>query len=102
MTRPKAKSKKLRGLHASLFLLSLFLFSQFLFSAFPATTYYVSPSGSQINTGLSPDSPWTVAHALTQVSGTNTLVFMDGQYASIRLATSTFSGMTFIAQRSEE
>jgi hypothetical protein len=61
-------------------------------------TYYVSPSGSDSNSGLSPSTAWqTIAHvnAQTYVAGTHVL-FQGGQTfaGAVALGTANYSGVT--------
>ncbi|MDI4649821.1 PKD domain-containing protein [Cohnella hashimotonis] len=44
------------------------------------TTYYVSPTGSAANTGLTTGSPWTLTKAAATVTAGDTVLFMDGVY----------------------
>ena len=46
-----------------------------------AATYYISPQGSDYNTGKSTNSPWeTFAHADSKLNPGDTLLIMDGTY----------------------
>jgi hypothetical protein len=46
-------------------------------------TYYMSPSGSDANSGVSTSSPWkTFAYAIPRLNAGDTLVLMDGTYAT--------------------
>ncbi|MBL9168129.1 MAG: right-handed parallel beta-helix repeat-containing protein [Verrucomicrobiales bacterium] len=47
------------------------------------TNYYVSPSGSAGNNGLSPSSPWSLSHAMAQVGVSNTINLLPGTYPTI-------------------
>jgi hypothetical protein len=48
-----------------------------------ATTYYISPDGSDSNPGTSQDAPWlTFPHAWTVLGPGSTLVLLDGTYTS--------------------
>ena len=42
--------------------------------------YYVATNGSSSNGGLSPDSPWSLAHALTKLGPGITLTLLPGVY----------------------
>lgn len=44
------------------------------------TTYYVSPTGSATNTGLTTGSPWTLTKAAATVTAGDTVLFMNGNY----------------------
>jgi hypothetical protein len=66
-------------------LLSIFLLAPGL--AFSATTYYVSPSGSSGNSGLSTGAPWPIGYATTHVSSGDTILAMDGSYSSFTINT---------------
>lgn len=46
-----------------------------------ATDYYVSPTGSDANTGLSISQPWTLAKGLEWITNGNTVWMMTGEYA---------------------
>jgi len=64
-------------------LATLFTFTLFLsaFSFANAATYYVSPSGSDTNSGLSTSAPWgTFVYAMTKLQPGDTLYLMDGTY----------------------
>jgi hypothetical protein len=51
------------------------------FSTTHATTYYLSPSGSDARAGTSPSAPWrTFRHAIPQLDPGDTLMLMDGTY----------------------
>ena len=47
-----------------------------------AIDYYVSPTGSDANTGLSTSQPWTITKGLLWVTNGNTVWMMDGSYSS--------------------
>lgn len=60
-----------------------------------ATTYYLSPTGSNGNSGLSQAAPWlTFAHALTNTVCGDNLLLMDGTYGD-----GTSTGKLFIDAR---
>jgi hypothetical protein len=44
------------------------------------TNFYASPTGSSGNTGLTTNSPWTMAYAVDHVGNSNTIIVMDGLY----------------------
>ena len=52
-----------------------------------ATTYYVAPNGSSVNTGLSTTSPWTLSYAMSRVGPNNTIVFLPGTYPTTTFST---------------
>jgi Right handed beta helix region len=51
--------------------------------SYAVAVYYVSTSGSNGNTGLSPDSPWPLRDALSQVGPSNVITLLPGTYPSI-------------------
>jgi hypothetical protein len=59
------------------------LFTCFRFATILCTgaTYYVAPSGSSVNSGLSSNLPWTFPYALSHAGASNTIVLMDGTYS---------------------
>ncbi|MFA5887050.1 MAG: DUF1565 domain-containing protein [Patescibacteria group bacterium] len=59
------------------------IFCLFFFtSSVYATTYYVSNSGNNTNTGLSSDNPWkTITFALSSVAGGDTIHLASGTYS---------------------
>lgn len=44
------------------------------------TAFYASPNGSNLNTGLTPDSPWTLQYALNHLGPGITVIVLPGQY----------------------
>lgn len=79
--------------------LSLLVLS-FCLIARASTTYYVSPTGSTGNTGLTSGSPWPLWYSLTHAGAGNTVTLLDGLYSTnIDLENGvTQSGLTFKAQ----
>lgn len=51
-------------------------------SPISGTEYFVSPTGSASNNGLSTSAPWTLSKALTDAGNGNTITLMDGAYTS--------------------
>src|SRR5262245_45031673 len=46
-------------------------------------TYYISPNGSDTNSGVSTSSPWkTFTYAIPHLNAGDTLVLMDGTYTT--------------------
>lgn len=52
----------------------------------PSDAYYVSPEGNETNSGRTPDSPWSVAKALSSAPNEATIVFRGGTYRNINNA----------------
>ncbi len=53
-----------------------------------AIDYYVSPTGSDANTGLSTSQPWTITKGILWLTNGNTVWMMDGSYSSFRITNS--------------
>jgi hypothetical protein len=52
------------------------------FNAGPATTYFLSPTGNDANSGLSDTAPWkTFAKAFSTMAGGDELILLDGTYS---------------------
>ncbi|PPS44237.1 hypothetical protein B1A85_09760 [Chroococcidiopsis sp. TS-821] len=51
----------------------------------PSGSFFVSPTGSESNTGRSANSPWPVAKALSAAPNGATIVFRGGTYRNLRL-----------------
>jgi hypothetical protein len=53
------------------------------FNAGPAATYFLSPTGSNSNDGLTPSTPWkTFAKAFSTMAGGDELILLDGTYSA--------------------
>lgn len=64
-----------------------------------ANIAYISPTGSDSNTGLTPDSPIkSFAKAKTVLSHEGELVFLDGLYENFDLDLSYFAGLSTLGQ----
>ena len=50
--------------------------------------YYVSPSGSTLNNGLSPAAAWPLTYALSRIGPSNILTFLPGTYPSFGVSRS--------------
>lgn len=51
----------------------------------PANAYFVSPNGSNNNSGRSPSSPVSVAKAVAAAPNGGTIVFLDGTYRNVNV-----------------
>ncbi len=54
--------------------------------AIPSGAYFVSPTGSESNSGRSADSPWPVAKAIASAPSGATIVFRGGTYRNVQIA----------------
>jgi len=71
----------LRGNNLCVIALSLLVISVIPNNAFARTEYYVSPNGSNSNSGLTKGESWgTINYASKNMGGGNTLIIMDGIY----------------------
>lgn len=67
-------------------------------NAASATEFFASPTGSAANSGLSTNSPWTMAYALANAGASNTIHLMAGTYTNMSLTTpSLHNGLTIHA-----
>jgi hypothetical protein len=55
------------------------------FRSFSATTYYCSPTGLGANNGLTTGTPWNIATGVDALTNGNTIILMDGSYASTQV-----------------
>ncbi|MDA8326192.1 MAG: hypothetical protein M0033_08225, partial [Nitrospiraceae bacterium] len=74
------KNRLISGRFWQIFGLTIITFL-FLTGAAMAATYYVSPSGSDSNSGISTSAPWaTFSHAISSLQPGDVLYLMDGTY----------------------
>ena len=63
-------------------IVSIFILLFTVLFSLGATTYYVSPTGSSGNSGLSTSVPWPLQYAMNTVANGDTIMLMDGVYTA--------------------